>query len=209
MLQNRVNPWGELCRVQARGTLMGNRGVLHDVRQEIVRQSARTAWVTCELTFKDWRRPKPFSTLNNYSELFFLDQATAFAAGHRPCTTCRRAHSTAFKSAWIAANSTGTTDVSLADIDKVLKKDRTDAAGKKVTYEFRLGDLPIGTMFAVDSVAYVVSRRGYLPWSFSGYGAPVEMAADRVVTVLTPRSVVAAFTRGFEPEMHQSAWCTF
>jgi len=71
MLQNRVNPWGELCRVADRGALMGNRGVLHNAKQEIVRQSARTAWVTCELSFKDWRRPKPFSTLTNYSELFF------------------------------------------------------------------------------------------------------------------------------------------
>lgn len=184
---------------------MGNRGVLHDARQKIVRQSARTAWVTCELSFKDWRRPKPFSTLNNYSELFFLDEATAFAAGHRPCTTCRRARSTAFKSSWIAANSPGTADVSLADIDKVLKKERADAAGKKVTYEFRLGDIPIGTMFAMGSVAYVVSRRGFLPWSFSGYGTPVVIEVDALVTVLTPKSVVAAFTRGFEPELHQSA----
>lgn len=205
MLQNRVNPWGELCRVDARGTLMGNRGVLHDARKEIVRQSARSAWVTCELAFQDWRRPKPFSTLNNYSELFFLDEATAFAAGHRPCTTCRRERSSAFKSAWIAANAPGMSSVSLADIDKVLKQERANAAGRKVTYEARVGDLPAGTMVALESVAHVVTLRGLLPWSFSGYGAPVAPDPDKLVAVLTPKSVVAAFRYCFEPELHLSA----
>ena len=187
MLQNRVNPWGELCRVEPRGTLMGNRGILHDERQEIVRLSARAAWVTCELTYQEWRRPKPFSTLNNYSELFFLDEATAFAAGHRPCTTCRRVRSVAFKAAWMAANAPGKNAIALSDIDKVLKHERSDIAGKKVTYESRVGDLPLGSMVTLNSVAHVVTQRGLLPWSFSGYGARVRLNADRVVEVLTPK----------------------
>lgn len=205
MLQNRVDPWGRLCRVEARGTLMGNRGILHNERQEIVRQSARTAWVTCELAYQGWRRPKPFSTLNNYSELFFLDEATAFAAGHRPCTTCRRERSTAFKTAWRAANAPDSSAVSLADIDKVLKAERTDSKGKKITHEARVGDLPAGTMVAVDGVAHVVTQRGLLPWSFSGYGVLQRFRPESMVEVITPRSVVGAFRHGFEPELHPSA----
>ena len=84
MLQNRVNPWGALCAVSDRGQLMGNQGILHNEHNNIVRAWKHKAWVTCLLQFKDIQRPKPFSQ-GNYSELFFLDEVTAFAAGHRPC----------------------------------------------------------------------------------------------------------------------------
>lgn len=205
MLQNRVNPWGELCRNKAYGTLMGNRGVLHDARQEIVRQSNRTAWVTCKLDYNGWRRPKPFSTLNNYSELFFLDEVTAFAAGHRPCTTCRREESGAFKAAWMAANAPDAAAMALTEIDKVLRLERTDSKGKKLTYEARLDELPQGAMVALDGEAYAVTRKGLLRWSFSGYVELIQLNAQRAVNVLTPRSVVGAFRHGYPPTFHATA----
>lgn len=206
MLQNRVNPWGELCRDKAYGTLMGNRGVLHDVRQEIVRQSARAAWVTCELIYKGWRRPKPFSTLNNYSELFFLDEVTAFAAGHRPCTTCRRKESGDFKTAWLAANAPDEKGMALTEIDKVLRRERMDANGKKLTYEARLDELPRGTMVELDAEAYAVTEQGLLRWSFSGYVGLIQLPTQCAVNVLTPRSVVGAFRNGYPPTFHATAF---
>src|SRR5690606_20009325 len=101
-LQNRVDPWGRLNAVRARGTLMGNRGILHDDAGRIVRPWKGKAWIACALHWKDWQRT-PF-TPGTWSELFFLDEATAFAAGHRPCKLCRRVRHLEFKRAWLAAN---------------------------------------------------------------------------------------------------------
>lgn len=102
-LQNRVDPSGRLCAVQSRGMLMGNRGILHNDRNEIIKPRAHKAWVTCLLEYKGIKRPKPFSK-GSYSELFFLDEATAFAAGHLPCAYCQRARHLAFKASWVRAN---------------------------------------------------------------------------------------------------------
>src|SRR4051812_48029475 len=98
-LQNRVNPSGELFRSPARGTLMGNRGgAIHNREQEIVRQYKSRSWIACQLEFKGRRRE--VMSPGRYTELFFLDEATALAAGHRPCAECRRERFNAFKSAW-------------------------------------------------------------------------------------------------------------
>lgn len=102
-LQNRVDPWGALCATASRGTLMGNRGILHDDRNRIVRPWAHRAWVTCLLEFNGIKRSRPFSP-GNYSELFFIDEATAFSAGHRPCAHCQRLRHREFKDAWVRAN---------------------------------------------------------------------------------------------------------
>ena len=96
--QNRVDPEGALVAVAARGTLMGNRGCLHDDGGNIVRQSARDAWVTCLLSFKE--RQRQIMQPGHYTELFFLDEATALAAGHRPCSECRRERYVAYQEAW-------------------------------------------------------------------------------------------------------------
>src|SRR5258707_3661680 len=103
MLQNRVNPWGELFRTPARGTMMGNRGrTLHNAQQEIVRSYGGKRWICCLLEFKGRRRQ--IMSPGQYTELFFLDEATAFAAGHRPCAECRRERYKAFRAAWINWN---------------------------------------------------------------------------------------------------------
>src|SRR6185295_157110 len=97
-LENRVDPWGCIHAVAARGTLLGNRGKLHDETRRLTRQWDRKAWVTCELEH-DGRKREVFGA-NSYSELFFLDEATAFSAGHRPCASCRRTRYAEFKSKW-------------------------------------------------------------------------------------------------------------
>src|SRR5580704_4179598 len=98
-LQNRVDPFGNLIRTAARGTMMGNRGgVLHDAGQEIVRDYKSRRWITCLLEFRERRRV--VMSPNRYTELFFLDEAVAFAAGHRPCAECRRERYDSFKAAW-------------------------------------------------------------------------------------------------------------
>ena len=205
MLQNRVNPWGELCAVPDRGQLMGNRGILHNEHNDIVRPWKRKAWVTCLLHFKDIQRPRPFSQ-GNYSELFFLDEVTAFAAGHRPCNFCQRARSQEFKEAWVRANIAAAEqhDVTMPDIDKVLHAERAIRGGGKKTYRCALSELPRGSMFDLGGVAYVVGRNGFHPWSFAGYGSAVAIDGQSVVDVLTPASVVRTFSAGFVPKAHES-----
>lgn len=201
MLQNRVNPWGVLCAVGNRGTLMGNRGILHDKDKRIIRSWAHQGWVICQTSFKGIQRPKPFSTLNSYSELFFLDEATAFAAGHRPCCDCNKERYKLFKKAWTDANclQEPRSFLTMKEIDRTIHSERAARGGGKVTFEALLDSLPIGTMFELNERAFLVTERGCLPWSFSGYGEPEYIERDTYVKVLTPRSVVSAFKVGFTP----------
>lgn len=206
MLQNRVDPWGELRAVKARGMLMGNRGILHDGQRQIIRQWAHQHWVVCLLEYREIKRPKPFSTPDNYSELFFLDEATAFSAGHRPCNHCQRERSQAFKMAWLRANVDPAehSRARLASIDKILHGERARRGAAKPTYRTKLTGLPVGSFFEFKSDAYLVAADGYRRWAFDGYGPLVELSAAEV-DVLTPRSVVGAFASGFVPLIHGSA----
>lgn len=185
---------------------MGNRGILHDSGNSIVRPWAHKAWVTCLLEFNGIKRPRPFSS-GNYSELFFVDEATAFAAGHRPCAHCQRARHREFKDAWTRANVAEELRATtlMPDLDRVLHAERCVPGGRKVTFDAPLIDLPQGAMFEYEDAAYLVAAAGYLPWSFEGYGEPKAMNAAAVVKVLTPRSVVSAYLNGFKPRVHPSA----
>jgi hypothetical protein len=185
---------------------MGNRGILHDAENRIVRNWAHKSWVTCLLNYKEIRRPKPFSP-GNYSELFFLDEATAFAAGHRPCGYCQRERSNEFKSAWLAANvPVGQhRDFSMKALDATLHEERAAKGGAKVTYEAEVSSLPSGVMFEHRGVAYLVNRGLFLPWSFQGYGREAAIPSATRVRVLTPRSIVAAFRNAFTPSAQASA----
>lgn len=205
MIQNRIDPWGKLHAVRDRGHLMGNRGILHDVNQGLRRQWAHQNWVTCVLEFRGIQRPKPWSTVDHYSELFFLDEATAFSAGHRPCNHCQRDRSMLFKDAWIKANAPEAAFVSLHDIDKALHRERVDRSKQKLTFGQTWDSLPVGAMFELNGKAWLASERGALPWSFSGYGSPIAIPACTVVNVLTPASVVRAFAAGFPVKLHDSA----
>lgn len=205
-LQNRVNPFGGLDAVSARGAWLGNRGIIHDDRKQIVAQWRTQAWITCELHFRGVHR-SVFSP-HTWSELFFLDEATAFAAGHRPCAYCRRPRYKEFKHAWCTANAglLDQPDPRVGVIDARLHAERVTRQGRKVTYATRFGDLPPGTFIARDDIACLVWRGRLFPWSHRGYG-PSRPALDAGarVDVLTPKSVVALFGRGFCPQVHESA----
>lgn len=186
---------------------MGNRGILHDENKNIVAPWKHKTWVTCKLEYQG-RQRSPFSP-GKYSELFFIDEATAFAAGHRPCAECRRARYNEFKDAWLKANADKATiaNPAISEIDKILHKERTAARGQKGTYDMPFGQLPEGALIELAGNAFLFWRKRIFLWTFSGYqlGKQVLDPSARV-TVLTPRSVVATFCQGFQPQIHQSAY---
>lgn len=205
-LQNRVDPWGRLCADPSRGALMGNRGILHDDANNIVRPWAHKAWVTCLLEFKGVKRTRPFSR-GNYSELFFIDEATAFAAGHRPCAYCQRQRHLAFKEAWLRANMAeeSRAATSMKEVDAILHAERAIRGGGKMSFDAMLRELPSGVIFEHEQHAYLVSsQRTYLRWSFGGYAEARDIEPTAIVKVLTPRSIVRAFGHGFSPLVHAS-----
>ncbi len=202
--QNRVDPWGCLHAVSERGSLLGNRGILHNERREIIRQWKGRSWVTCRTSFGDRHREVFSVNPLSYSELFFLDEATAFSAGHRPCAECRRYRYREFIGAWAIANRErmGSSKTSASEVDRILHSERVDSGGRKVAWEARMDQLPNGTMVALDGRAYLVWARALWPWTFSGYGPKGELTSSGCVQVLTPASVVRAFAIGFEPGVH-------
>ena len=208
-LQNRVTPRGDLIAVTARGALMGNRGRLHDAARQIVRRqvSSYRAWVTCLLAFKGRRRS--VMSPGRYTELFFLDEATALAAGHRPCGECRRADHMRFKTAWLTGNSGYglAPAVSIGAIDRELHRDRLAAGGVQRTFASEVGELPDGTFIAREpqGVPLLIWGGALWPWSPEGYGDPESGRTHEVVTVLTPRSTVSAIAAGYVPGVDVSA----
>jgi len=190
-LQNRVDPFGEFHPVAERGGLMGNRGGrLHrDDRTLSGRRWTSRRWIACVCAFKGRRREV---WGDGYTELFFLDEPTALAAGHRPCFECRRAAAKAFLAAFPGQ------PLGADDMDEALHRDRVENRAKR-TRRTRLGDLPEGAMIARDGRAYAVRGGALLPWSFAGYGPPAPLDPDALADVLTPPSTVAALARGYRP----------
>src|SRR5215212_206442 len=150
-LQNRVTPFGEIVAVAERGTMLGNRGILHDPDGRVVRRWAGQAWICCLLEFRG--RRDPVMAPGHYTRLFFLDEPTALAAGHRPCAYCRRADYLAFREAW----ATGNANLGLgpapraADIDRVLHAERLRPDRTKRTYPASLANLPDGVMVTLSA----------------------------------------------------------
>lgn len=210
--QNRVNPWGGIVATPARGAWMGNRGCVHDAAGRIVRHHRGMRWIICELCFQGRRRP--IMTPGRYTELFFLDEATALAAGHRPCAECRRPWFERFRRAWAAANpdlAQGAVP-SAAVLDAVLHAQRVDASGRKLTYGARLGTLPPGTMAAGiemedmgPDTPWLVGADRLWRWSFEGYRPGPAWEDGLKVTVLTPISVVRALAAGYPVQIHPTA----
>ena len=206
-LQNRVTPWGEIVALPERGLFIGNRGCVHDGQRRVVKQWARNPWVTCALIFKDNHRE--LMAPGKYTELFFLDEATALAAGHRPCATCRRDAYEKFKAYWLAANPdlAARTDGSMESIDKVLHAERIDSAGRKTTWSASLGDVPDGAVVVRDGTRepLLVLDGAVHSWTPAGYGPRRSLPANTAVQVLTPPSVVKVLARGYRPVLHGSA----
>jgi hypothetical protein len=199
--RNRVTPFGEIIATEARGLLYGNRGVLHEDDGTLVRSWQVRRWIACLLEFKGRRRP--LMRPGRFTELFFLDEATALAAGHRPCAECRRQDFLRFRQGWTDLHPGGSTRAD--DIDRVMHGERVAPGGSKRLHEVRLDDLPNGTMVAEDDQAWLVLDGGLLPWSPWGYGSRRAASGAKTVMALTPPSIIGVIRAGYEPGIHPTA----
>jgi len=200
-LQNRVLPTGEIVADPARGLLMGNRGCLHGQGRELGASRWRTnAWICCVLEWKDVRRdPMP---PGRWTALFFLDEATALAAGHRPCGYCRRRDFIGFAEAWQRAKSL-TRRPRAPEMDAVLHRERVSRSRRQVTRIMDAGPLPDGVMIRAASGVGLLIGGQLRPWSLTGYGAGVGVSGP--VEVLTPPAIIAAIAAGYQPMLHPTA----
>ena len=200
--QNRVTPRGDLIAVPDRGMFWGNRGVLHDAQGRLVRYSRGRAWAICVLDYKGRRRTQ--WAPGRLTELFFLDEATGLAAGHRPCGECRYRDYQAFKRAWAAAQGGGVPDVQT--IDARLHDDRLAGPGIRRTYRAPLAEIPDGAMVEADGAAWLVFGGGLLAWTPGGYRDRRTAGPGTAVTVITPAATVAVLAAGYRPVIHPSAF---
>jgi hypothetical protein len=199
--RNRVTPFGEIEAHPFRGCLfMGNRGCLHDDAGNIVRNHVGQRWLICVTSFKDRKRALMQPGL--WTELFFLDEATALAAGHRPCKECRREDYQRFARAWASARGLPLVrgDLPVATIDDTLAVERAPGRG----WEAEPRGLPDGAMVEHDGAPALVRRGRLWAWHHDGYTGPARAPAGRV-RVLTPPSTVAALATGYTPVLHPSA----
>lgn len=206
--QNRVTPFGDLIAIPDRGTFLGNRGVLHDDEGRIQRAWQVKRWLVCVLEFRG--RKRRIMTPRRYTELFFLDEATALSAGHRPCAECRHARFLAFCNAWATAHPTeGRSARPTADeIDRRLHIARLAPDRSKRYYVAALDDLPDGVFVIVAAwgeQAYLVRGDFLLAWSPGGYGERRRRPKGEAVRVLTPKTTVETIRAGYVPEIHPSA----
>jgi hypothetical protein len=199
-LQNRVLPTGEIVAIPARGMLVGNRGIIHNpATKTLLRKRWSTnAWITCVLEFRGRRRK--VMERRSWTELFFLDEATAFAAGHRPCFYCRRKDAKRFRAAWEKGNRVS--DVLAPEMDAVLHRERFASARKLHPLPRALDKLPDGTMVRAGEESFLIAQKRALSWSPSGYRAVKGGIED--AKLLTPPSVVRAFAAGYQPVLHES-----
>ena len=201
-LQNRVTPQGDIIATPHRGMFTGNRGIIHDpqTRNLLRRRWASRAWLTCVCEFRGRRRDVMGG--RSWTELFFLDEATAFAAGHRPCFLCRRDDANRFRRAWEDGNSVS--HVRADDIDTVLHRERLEGAGKRLhALPMRLKELPDGAMVQVGGESFLIAQGRALIWSPAGYRE--AQGAIEGAMLLTPPSALRALSAGYRPVLHRSA----
>lgn len=201
-LRNRVAPTGELVSTAARGTMYGVRGGrFHDPATQTVRGRpwASKQWICCALSFKN-RRNNVWGRY--YTALFFCDEVTAFAAGHRPCFECRRADAKAFAEA-IMRHDGLTKPPKAPEMDERLHAERLDGRAKRL-HRLVARDLPDCAMILIDSAPHALREGKLLRWSFEGY-SPTMLALPAIADVLTPPTILAALRAGYTPRWHESA----
>jgi hypothetical protein len=198
-LQNRVDPFGDIVAVPYRGTMMGNRGRLHDRDRRIVRARHLNRWLCCALTFRG--RHRTVMSPRGYTELFFLDEATALAAGHRPCSECRHSAYQRFRRAWLDAGLSAELPRAAA-IDARLASDR----GADHTPIVPLGELPDGVLVQHEGDPHLLWDRQLHRWDWTGYHAPDSSRAQLgSVRVLTPKATVDTIHAGYPVTVHPTA----
>jgi len=188
-LRNRVDPFGELQATTARGTLMGNRGgkFHRDDRSLGQRRWASRQWIACVCEFKGRQRDV---WGRYYTELFFLDEPTALAAGHRPCFECRRADGLRFRDAL------GEGRLGVAEIDVRLHEERLDGRAKRL-HRLPIAGLPDGAFVSLQGRPYALRGDALFPWSFDGYGPPLPRPRGGQVDTLTPPTILRALAAGY------------
>jgi hypothetical protein len=198
-LQNRVTPFGEIVAIPQRGIFMGNRGIIHDpaTKTLLAKRWTTKAWIICSCVYKEHHRE--VMGRRSWTELFFLDEATALAAGHRPCFFCRRKSAEAFRAAWAKGN--GVAPPSAPDIDAILHGERLERRRKRIhPLPGAIVELPDGIMLAAGGDAYVVVAHRTFRWTAEGY-----REVDRLPTIdglLTPPSIVKTVLAGYRPALH-------
>jgi hypothetical protein len=201
-LQNRVTPSGDIVSTPHRGLFTGNRGIIHDPATKTLlnKRWSNPAWLTCVCEFRGRRREVMGG--RSWTELFFLDEATAFAAGHRPCFYCRRDDANRFRVAWEAGNRV--TDVLAPEMDAALHRERLDRRKKRLhALPMPLKELPDGAMVQHAAESYLMLQGRPLLWSLAGYRA--THGAIEGALLLTPPSTLRAFSAGYQPVLHPSA----
>ncbi|SFO69514.1 hypothetical protein SAMN05216330_104215 [Bradyrhizobium sp. Ghvi] len=201
-LQNRVTPLGDIIATPHRGMFTGNRGIIHDPATKTLlnKRWSTPAWITCLCEFRGWRRP--VMARRSWTELFFLDEATAFAAGHRPCFFCRRDDAKRFRAAWERGNDA--TGISAKAMDAVLHRERLDRGRKRLhALPVSLVELPDGAMVQQGEQSFLVVQGRALLWSAAGYVADTHDLTEPML--LTPPSTLRALSAGYRPVLHPSA----
>ena len=204
-LQNRVTPLGDLVADPARGLVYGNRGCLHDAAGRVRRRYAGKRWIACRLRFRGWHR-QPLLQPGHFTELFFLDEATAFAAGHRPCALCRREDYDRFSAIWQELHPG---QIGADAMDAQLHAERVSPEARvQLHHPAALDDLPDGSFVFREGVPWLVLGAHLLRWTAAGY---VEARARRdggQVVLITPPSLVGVLRAGWQtdvPFLHPSA----
>ena len=203
-LQNRVTPFGDQTSHSARGMFMGNRGILHNKQGDLTaKRWANKSWVTCALSFKDYRRKPKERKPNEYTELFFHDEATALAAGHRPCGQCRYKDFVRFVEYWARGNGKPE-EISIKVVDAKLHGERVTRSREKVTYSALLDTLPDGVFVELNdepATAWLIWHDRLHRWQSDGYGEQRMKPLGTKVAVLTPESTVNAIVAGYHPQV--------
>lgn len=200
-LQNRVQPDGTIVAIPARGTMTGNRGIIHGPDRVLAsRRWSHKAWICCVLDWQD--RKRQVMTGRNWTELFFLDEAAAMAAGHRPCGYCRRADYTRYVDAWKSA--TGVRPKA-PEMDAVLHPARVRRDKSQVTHNALFASLPLGAMIAHDGDIHLVLDTTLRPYTPDGYGGAIARPIAGTATILTPAPMIATLANGYRPALHPSA----
>jgi hypothetical protein len=201
-LQNRVTPTGDIIATPHRGMFTGNRGIIHDpaTKTLLKKRWSSPAWLTCACEFRGRRRE--VMAQRSWTELFFLDEATAFAAGHRPCFYCRKDDANRFRAAWEQGNRVH--DVRMHDIDTVLHHERLDHGKKRLhALLVPLDQLPDGAMVQQDEESFLVMQDKAFLWSPAGYTLVARQLGE--VKLLTPPSTLRTLNAGYQPVLHPTA----
>jgi hypothetical protein len=201
-LQNRVTPLGDIVATPQRGLFTGNRGIIHDPATKTLlnRRWSSKAWITCVCEFRGRRRD--VMATRSWTELFFLDEATALAAGHRPCFYCRRDDAIRFRAAWEKGNRTR--GVRAREMDEVLHRERLDGRAKRLhALPAPAEALPDGAMVQADDGSYLIVGGRALRWSFEGYQK--IGFAPQAAKLITPPSTIRALRAGYGAVLHASA----